>query len=90
VAGFVLLSATSACGLTSVVDRCDTSSSTAGAGLRLLPAGSPTVSQLPSSPWSMGSEGGISCKHSKFYCQRTEHCKTSTRLLYSKSLPLET
>jgi hypothetical protein len=52
-AGSVLPSATGACGSTSV---------TAGDGLRLLPAGSPTVSQLPSSPWSAGSEGGISCK----------------------------
>jgi hypothetical protein len=33
-----------------------------GAGLRLLSAGSPTVLQSPSSPWSTGSEGGISCK----------------------------
>jgi hypothetical protein len=88
--GSVLLSATDACGSTSVVDRCDTSSSTAGAGLRLLSAGSPTVSQSPSSPWSTGSEGGISCKHSELYCQHTQHCKSSTRLLYSKSLPLET
>jgi hypothetical protein len=44
----------------------DTSSSTVGAGLRLLPAGSPTVSQSPSSPWSTGSEGRISCKQRNF------------------------
>jgi hypothetical protein len=84
---------TGACGSTSVVDRCvnrDTSSSTVGAGLRLLSAGSPTVSQSPSSPWFTGSEGGISCKHSEFSCQHTQHRKTSTRLLYSRSLPLET
>jgi hypothetical protein len=62
----------------------------AGAGLRLLSAGSPTVSQLPSSPWSMGPEGGISCEHSKFFRQHTYNCKSRTRLLYSKSLPLET
>jgi hypothetical protein len=37
-----------------------------GAGLRLLPAGSFTVSQSPSSPWSTGSEGGISCKQQNF------------------------
>jgi hypothetical protein len=42
--------------------RCATSSSTVGAGLRLPPAGSPTVSQSPSSPCSTGSEGGIFCK----------------------------
>jgi hypothetical protein len=80
-AGSVLLSATGACGSTSV---------TAWAGLRLLSAGFPTVSQSPSSPWSTGSEGGISYKHLELYCQHTQHCKTSTRLLYSKSLPLET
>jgi hypothetical protein len=79
-AGSVLLSATGACGSTFVM---------AGAGLRLLSAGSPTVSQSPLSPWSTGSEGGIFCKHSEFCCQHTQHCKTSTRLLYSKSLHLE-
>jgi hypothetical protein len=80
-AGSVLLSATGACGSTSA---------TTGAGLQLLSAGSPTVSQSPSSPCSTGSEGGISCKHSKFCCQHTQHCNTSTQLLYSRSLPLET
>jgi hypothetical protein len=92
-AGSVLLSMTGACGSTTVVDRCvnsDTSSSTVGAGLRLLSVGSPTVSESPSSPWSMGSEGGISYKHSEFSCQHTQHRKTSTRLLYSRSLPLQT
>jgi hypothetical protein len=54
-----------------LVVNCATSSSTVGAGLRLAPAGSPTVSQSPSSPWSTGSEGGISCKHSEFSCQHT-------------------
>jgi hypothetical protein len=72
-AGSVLLSATGACGSTSA---------TTGAGLQLLSAGSPTVSQSPSSPCSTGSEGGISCKHSKFCCQHTQHCNTSTQLLY--------
>jgi hypothetical protein len=46
-AGSVLLSMIGACGLTTVVDRCvncDTSSSMVGAGLRLVLAGSPTVS----------------------------------------------
>jgi hypothetical protein len=37
-----------------------------GAGLRLAPVGSPTVSHSPSSPWSTGSEGGISCKQLNF------------------------
>jgi hypothetical protein len=52
-AGSVLLSTTGAYGSTTVVDRyvnCFTSSSTVGAGLWLLSAGSPTVSQSPSSP----------------------------------------
>jgi hypothetical protein len=69
---------------------CDTSSSTVGAGLRLLSAGLPTVSQSSPSPWSTGSDGGISCENSEFNCQHTQYCKTSTRLLYSRSLPLET
>jgi hypothetical protein len=56
-AGSVLPSAIGAGGTTSVM---------AGAGLRLLSAGSPTVSQSPSSPWSTGSEGGISCKQRNF------------------------
>jgi hypothetical protein len=56
-AGSVLLSATGACSSTFV---------TAGAGLQLLSAGSPTISQSPSSPWSTGSEGGISCKQRNF------------------------
>jgi hypothetical protein len=43
-------------------DNCAKSSSTVGAGLRLPPAGSPTVSQSPLSPCSTGSEGWTSCK----------------------------
>jgi hypothetical protein len=92
-AGSVLLSTTGAYGSTTAVDRyvnCATSSSTMGAGLRLLSAGSPTVSQSPPSPWFTGSEGGISCKHSEFSCQHTQHGKTTSRLLYSRRLPLET
>jgi hypothetical protein len=45
---------------------CAKSSSTVGAGLRLPPAGSPTVSQSPSSPYSTRSEGGISCNQGNF------------------------
>jgi hypothetical protein len=52
-AGLVLPSGTGACGMASGM---------AGARLRLLSASSPTVSQSPSSPYSTGSEGGISCK----------------------------
>jgi hypothetical protein len=44
-----------------------------GAGLRLLSAGSPTVSQSLSSPWSTGSEGGISCKQQNFVVKHTQH-----------------
>jgi hypothetical protein len=48
-AGCVLPSATGGCR-----SNCANSSSTVGAGLRLPPAGSPTVSQSPSSPCSTG------------------------------------
>jgi hypothetical protein len=65
--GSVLLSATSAYGLTSVM---------AGAGMRLLSAGFPTVSQSPLSPWSIGSERGISCKQPEFSDQHSQYCKT--------------
>jgi hypothetical protein len=53
VLGSGLLSMAGAYGSTTLVDRCvirDTSSSTVGAGLRLLLAGSPTVSQSFPSP----------------------------------------
>jgi hypothetical protein len=56
-AGSVLPSATGACDTTSVM---------VGAGLRLLSASSPTVSQSPSSPCFTRSEGGISCKQWNF------------------------
>jgi hypothetical protein len=85
----LLLSMTGACGSTTVVDRCvnrDTSSSTVGAGLRLLSVGSPTVSQSPSSPWSTRSEGEISCKHSEFSCQHTQILQDK---YLPRSLPLE-
>jgi hypothetical protein len=56
-----------------------------GVGLRLPPAGSPNVSQSPSSPYSMGSEGGISCKQGNFVVS-TQHRDISTQLLYSRRL----
>jgi hypothetical protein len=68
-AGTVLPLTAGARGSTTVVDRCvncDKSSSTVGAGLWLLSAGSPTVSRSPPSPWSTGSEGEISCKQRNF------------------------
>jgi hypothetical protein len=67
-----------ACGSTALVVRCvicDTSSSTVGAGLRLLSVSSPTVSQLSPSPRSTGSDDGISCKTSEFNCQHTSASK---------------
>jgi hypothetical protein len=49
------------------------------------PTGSPTVSQSPPSPCSMGSEGGISCKQGNFIVN-TQHRDISTRLPYSRRL----
>jgi hypothetical protein len=56
-----------------------------GAGLRLPPASSPTVSQSPLSPYSMGSEGGISCTKGNIVVN-TQHQDISTRLPYSRRL----
>jgi hypothetical protein len=56
-----------------------------GAGLRLPPAASPTVSQSPLLPYSTGSEGGISCKQENFVIN-TLHRDISTRLHYSRWL----
>jgi hypothetical protein len=69
--------------------NCATGSSMVGAGLRLPPAGSPTVSQSPSSPCSTGSEGGISCKQRSFIV--SIHNFETQVLDYStqESLPLE-
>jgi hypothetical protein len=66
-------------------DNCAKRSSTVGVGLRLAPNGSPTVSQLASSPCSTGSEGGISCKQGNFIVN-TQHREISTRLPYSRTL----
>jgi hypothetical protein len=66
-------------------DNCTKSSSTVGAGLRLPPAGSPTVSQSPSSPCSTRSEGGVSYKQGNFVVN-TQHRDISTRLPYSRWL----
>jgi hypothetical protein len=49
------------------------------------PAGSPTVSQSPSSPCSTGSEGGISCKQGNLVVN-TQHRDISTQLPYSRWL----
>jgi hypothetical protein len=64
---------------------CAKSSSMVGVGLRLPPAGSPTVSQSALSPCSMGSEGGISCKQGNFVIN-TQDRDISTRLPYSRRL----
>jgi hypothetical protein len=45
---------------------CAMRSYTLGAGLRLPPASSPTISRSPSSPCSTGLKGGISCKQWSF------------------------
>jgi hypothetical protein len=66
-------------------DNCAKRSSTVGAGLWLAPAGSPTVSQSPSSPYSTGSEGGISCKQGNFVVN-IQHRDISTRIPYSRKL----
>jgi hypothetical protein len=68
---------------------CATSSSTVGAGLRLAPAGSPTVSQSPSSPCSTGSEGGISCKQWSFIVSIHNIEKQVLDYPTQGSLPLE-
>jgi hypothetical protein len=69
VLGSVLFSSAGTCCWTTLVVRCvirDTSSSTVGAGLRLLSVGSPTVSQSSPSPWSTGSDDGFSCNNTEF------------------------
>jgi hypothetical protein len=66
-----------------------TSSSTVGAGLRLAPAGSPTVSQSPSSLCSTGSEGGISCKQWSFIVSIHNIEKQVLDYPIQGSLPLE-
>jgi hypothetical protein len=68
---------------------CATSSSTVGAGLRLPPADSPTVSQSPSSSYSMGSEGGISCKQQSFIISIHNIEKQVLDYPTQGSLPLE-
>jgi hypothetical protein len=61
--------------------------STVGDGLSLLLVAPPTVSQFSSSPWSTGSDGGISCDTSRFNCQHVV-LYGSTRLHYSMNSPL--
>jgi hypothetical protein len=52
------------------------------AGLTLLSVAPPTVSQVSSSPWSMGSKGGISYDNTRFNCQNiVPSGKYSTTLL---------
>jgi hypothetical protein len=52
--------------LPSAIGASGTASGMEGAGLRLPSVGSPTISQSHSSPYSTGSEGGISCKQRNF------------------------
>jgi hypothetical protein len=88
--GSGLLSSVGACVLTTLVVQCiicDTSSSTVGAGLRLISVGLPTVSQssplLDQRGWTM--ESPATTQNS---IVSTQYFKTSTRLLYSRNLSL--
>jgi hypothetical protein len=70
--GSSLLSSTDACASLALVACCAISGTTTpadGAGLRLLSVSHPTVSQVSSSPWSIGSEGGMSCENTRSNCQ---------------------
>jgi hypothetical protein len=60
-----------------------------GAGLWLPPAGSPIVSQLPSSPYSTGSDDGISCKQWSFIVSTHNIEKQVLDYPTQGSLPLE-
>jgi hypothetical protein len=71
VEGSGLLSSVGANGSPVTVTYCVVSGKVAsmvGDGLRLLSVAPPTVSQFSSSPWSTGSDGGISCDNSRFNC----------------------
>jgi hypothetical protein len=79
-AGSVLPSATGACGTASVM---------AGAELRLLSVGSPHSLLVAFVPLVYGVGRRNFLQAMEFCCQHTQHRETS-RLLYLKSLPLET
>jgi hypothetical protein len=89
--GSDLLSSADACMSLAPVACCATSGMTTpadGAGLRLLSVAPPTVSQVSSSPWSTGSEGGISCDNIRFHCQhivfKRKYSTTILEVLTSK------
>jgi hypothetical protein len=93
VLGSGLLSSVGTCCLTTLVVccmSCATSSSTVGgwtaASLSRLAHRVPVISF----PLIKGSDDGISCDNLEFNRQHTQYFKTSTRLLYSRNLPLET
>jgi hypothetical protein len=70
--GVGLLSFVYACESSALAAFCAASGTTTlvvGAGLTLLSVTPPTVPQVSSSPWSTGSEGGISCDNTRFNCQ---------------------
>jgi hypothetical protein len=70
--GSGLLSSADACELSApVACRVDSDTTTlvVGGELVLLSAAPPTVSQVSSSPWSTGPEGGISYDNTRFNCQ---------------------
>jgi hypothetical protein len=85
VEGSGLLSSTDGHGSLVTVACCAASGTDAivvGAGLWLLSVAPPTVSQVSSSPWSTGSDRGISCDNSRLNCQHAIlHGKYSTTLL---------
>jgi hypothetical protein len=83
--GSGLLSSVDARGSSAAAARCavsDTDASVPGVGLRLLSVAAPTMSQVCSSPWSTGSDDGISCDNSRIHCQHPVlYGKYSTTLL---------
>jgi hypothetical protein len=88
------LSSVDACGSLALVTCCadsGTTSSTVGPRLRLLSVAPPTVSQFSSSPWSTGSDDGISCDSSKLnYQHARHHCDNPPRkILYYRLRPIQ-
>jgi hypothetical protein len=83
--GSGLLSSVDTRGSSAIAACCGTSgtdASVVGAGLWLLSVTFPTVSQVSSSPWFTGSDGGISCGNSRLKCLHAIlHGKCSTTLL---------
>jgi hypothetical protein len=85
VEGSILLSSVDTLGSSATAACCAASGTVAsvvGAGLWFLSVAPPTVSQVSSSPWPTGSDGGISWDNSRLNCQHAIlHGKCSTTLL---------